>query len=206
VVFAYLELLEHQEENRAAFGRMLLSWRRRNGWTHYTACSWAEEAGFDTISYGNLSVIEQASAGELRQKALWQLGELNRRIDAKEWGTVKSLAIKEKLEGSIPLGEDDCPVRTPIEMWACYCGLREVPDPFRTTHAPTVGQRMATELTSKWRSRCAGSSTNAASNPVTPSTPWRQGPAKNTASASTPCSPFSATTSPRNSVLAMGRG
>ena len=36
------------------------------------------------ISYGNLSVIEQGKAGELRQKSFWQLGELNRRIAAKE--------------------------------------------------------------------------------------------------------------------------
>jgi hypothetical protein len=148
-----MELLEHQGENRAAFGRMLLNWRRRNGWTQYTACTWAEEAGFDTISYGNLSVIEQGKAGELRQKAFWQLAELNRRIDSKEWGTVKSPAIKEKLEDAIPLGDDSCPVWTPLELWACYCGLRDVPDTFRTTPAPTVGQRKATALCSKWRSQ-----------------------------------------------------
>ena len=59
MAITYKQLLEHQEENRAAFGRMLLNWRRRNGWTQYTACSWAEEAGFEAISYGNLSVIEQ---------------------------------------------------------------------------------------------------------------------------------------------------
>ena len=153
MAITYLELLKHQWANRAAFGRMLLNWRRRNGWTQYTACSWAEEAGFDTISYGNLSVIEQGKAGELRQKAFWQLGELNRRIADQEWGSVKNQSIKEKLEGAIPLGDADCPVWTPLELWACYCGLREVPDTFRTTPAPTVGQRKATELSSKWRNQ-----------------------------------------------------
>ena len=153
VAITYAELLEHQEENRAAFGRMLLNWRRLNGWTQYTACSWAEEAGFDAISYGNLSVIEQGKAGELRQKAFWQLGELNRRIAGKDWGPVKTQAIKEKLEGAIPLGDEACPAWTPLELWACYCGLRDVPEAFRTTPAPTVGQRKATELSSKWRSQ-----------------------------------------------------
>ena len=153
MVVTYAELLEHQEENRAAFGRMLLNWRRGNGWTQYTACSWAEEVGFETISYGNLSVIEQGKAGELRQKAFWQLGELNRRIADQDWGSVKDQAIKEKLEGAVPLGDKDCPVWTPLEFWACYCGLREVPDAFRTTPAPTIGQRKATELSSKWRNQ-----------------------------------------------------
>jgi len=151
VAITYAELLERQEENRAAFGRMLLNWRRRNGWTQYTACSWAEAVGFETISYGNLSVIEQGKAGELRQKAFWQLGELNRRIAERDWGKVLDQAIKEKLEGSVPIGDKDCQVWTPLEFWACYCGLREVPDAFRTTPAPTIGQRKATELSAKWR-------------------------------------------------------
>jgi hypothetical protein len=153
VAITYAELLERQEENRTAFGRMLLNWRRTNGWTQYTACSWAEEAGFEAISYGNLSVIEQGKAGELRQKAFWQLGELNRRIAEKDWGPVKSQAIKEKLENAIPLGDDESPAWTPLELWACYCGLREVPAAFRTTPAPTVGQRKATELSAKWRNQ-----------------------------------------------------
>ena len=67
MAITYAQLLERQEANRTGFGRMLLNWRRRNGWTQYTACSWADEAGFDTISYGNLSVIEQGKAGELRR-------------------------------------------------------------------------------------------------------------------------------------------
>jgi len=110
MAITYAELLERQHQSRPAFGRMLLNWRRRNGWTQYTACSWAEEAGFEMISYGNLSVIEQGKAGELRQKAFWQLGELNRRIADKDWGPVKTQAIKEKLENAIPLGDNDCPI------------------------------------------------------------------------------------------------
>ena len=141
MAITYEELVARQEENRAAFGRMLLNWRRTNGWTQYTACSWAEEAGFEAISYGNLSVIEQGKAGELRQKAFRQLGEINRRIAEKDWGPVKSQAIKEKLRGAIPLGDDEYPAWTPLEIWACYCGLREVPEAFRTT--PRFGTRQA---------------------------------------------------------------
>jgi hypothetical protein len=36
---------QQQEESRGGFGRMVLNWRRRNGWTQYTACSWAEAIG-----------------------------------------------------------------------------------------------------------------------------------------------------------------
>ena len=149
----YAELVERQEANRAAFGQMLLAWRRRNGWTQYTVCNWAKEAGFAAISYGNLSVIEQGKAGELRQKAFWQLGEINRRIAEQEWGPVKDQAIKEKLFGAIPLGDVECSVWTPLEFWACYCGLREVPDAFRAAVAPTVSQKTAVVLSGEWRDR-----------------------------------------------------
>ena len=127
----YAKLLEQQQENHAAFGRMLLNWRRANGWTQYTACEWGADAKFEVIPYGNLSVIEQGKACELRKKAFFLLGEINRRIAEKDWGSVKSQRVKDQLKGAIPLGDDDCPVWTPLELWACYCGLREVPDVFR---------------------------------------------------------------------------
>ena len=147
----YAELVERQERDRRAFGRMLLNWRRGNGWTQYTVCSWAEEAGFEAISYGNLSVIEQGKAGELRQKAFWQLWEVNRRIAARDWGNVPDPRIEEKLKPAIPLGDGSCPVWGPVEFWACYCGLRAVPAAFRNTPAPTVNQRKAAELSARWR-------------------------------------------------------
>jgi hypothetical protein len=147
----YSELVARQDENRSAFGRMLLSWRLRNGWTQYTVCNWAKEVGFEAISYGNLSVIEQGKAGELRQKAFWQLGEINRRLEEKDWGPVKTQAIKERLEGAKPLGDHACPVWGPVQFWSCYCGLRAVPEAFRATPAPTIGQRKAAQLCFRWR-------------------------------------------------------
>ena len=147
----YAELVERQEGDRRAFGRMLLNWRRGNGWTQYTVCNWAKEAGFEAISYGNLSVIEQGKAGELRQKAFWQLWEVNRRIAARDWGNVRGPLIEEKLKPAMPLGDEACPVWGPLEFLACYSGLRAVPDAFRTTPAPTIRQRKATELSARWR-------------------------------------------------------
>ena len=94
VATTYAELLERQEEDRAAFGRMLLNWRRTNGWTQYTACEWGAEAKFEVISYGNLSVIEQGKAGELRRPAFFQLAEANRRIAEQDWGRLKTQVLK----------------------------------------------------------------------------------------------------------------
>ena len=59
------------------------------------------------------SVIEQGNAGELRQRAFWQLWELNRRISSGAWGPVGDVELREKLEGAIPLGDDLAPVWGP---------------------------------------------------------------------------------------------
>jgi hypothetical protein len=103
---------------------MLLNWRRRNGWSQYTAFTWAEAIGEPklVISYGNLSVIEQGKAGELRQK----------------------------LEAAIALGDAHCPVWGPLEFWACYGGLRPVPEAFAVSPAPVIGPRQAASLCNRW--------------------------------------------------------
>jgi hypothetical protein len=142
-----------QQASRQAFGAMLLNWRRRCGWSQYTASSWAEAIGQPklVISPGNLSVIEQGKAGELRQKCFWQLWELNRRIARREWGSGLEPTVAEKLRSAIPLGDPACPLWGPVEFWACYCGLRPVPAAFRVTPPPVISQRQATELSARWR-------------------------------------------------------
>jgi hypothetical protein len=149
----YTELLAQQAASRLAFGRMLLNWRRHNGWSQYTAFNWAEAIGEPklVISYGNLSVIEQGKAGELRQRAFWQLWELNRRIADRDWGRFGDGELRQKLETAIPLGDAECPVWGPLEFWACYSGLRPVPEAFAVSPAPVIGPRQATLLSNRWR-------------------------------------------------------
>jgi hypothetical protein len=148
---SYQAVLDWQEESRRAFGKMLLNWRRRNGWTQYTACEWGTEAGFEVISYGNLSVIEQGKAGELRQKAFFQLEELNRRLDEKDWGEVKAQRIKDLLKDAEPLRGDDDKLWDAVDFWSCYIGYVRVPKAFQSAPAPTLTARRAEELCQKWR-------------------------------------------------------
>ena len=104
----YDALVSQRAASRLAFGKMLLNWRRRNGWTQYTACHWAEAIGDPklVIAYGNLSVIEQGKAGELRQRAFWQLWELNRRIASGDWGPVGDVELRPG--GSVGQGRQLC--------------------------------------------------------------------------------------------------
>lgn len=140
------------EDPRVQFGAMLLNWRRQNSWTQYTACKWAKEAGFEAISYGNLSVIEQGKAGELRQKAFLQLEELNRRIAEKDWGPLRDQEIKEKVTAAQPLGDDECPSWGAVEFWSCYIGRRAVPAKLQSDVPPLLSSKKTREINNRWRS------------------------------------------------------
>lgn len=115
---------------RIAFGRMLKSWRIQMGWTQYTAWNWSLAADFEVISYGNLSILEQGTAGELRHKAFLQLEELNRRISRRDFSGVTERRLRDRLEASFPLGDDDAPTWSAVEFWACYVGRRPIPQRF----------------------------------------------------------------------------
>ena len=147
----YQAVLDWQDESRRAFGKMLLNWRRRNGWTQYTACEWGTEADFEVISYGNLSVIEQGKAGELRQKAFFQLEELNRRLAEKDWGPLKSQRLKDQLKDAEPLHGDDGKLWDAVDFWSCYIGYVPVPKAFQAAPAPTLPSKRAEEICQKWR-------------------------------------------------------
>ena len=147
----YQAVMDWQEESRKAFGRLLHNWRRRNGWTQYTACEWGAEAKLEVISYGNLSVIEQGKAGELRQKAFFQLEELNRRLAEKDWGPVKSQRLKDQLKEAEPLRGDDDKLWDAVDFWSCYIGYVPVPRAYQSAPAPTLTSKRVEELCRKWR-------------------------------------------------------
>lgn len=152
---SYRAVLDWQQESRRAFGKMLLHWRRSNGWTQYTACEWGAEAGFEVISYGNLSVIEQGKAGELRQKAFFQLEELNRRLlDPDPWRRlegVKSQRIREQIEYAEPLRGNDEEPWAAVEFWSCYIGYLEVPHRYLAPPSPSYSLKEAEEYCQNWR-------------------------------------------------------
>jgi transcriptional regulator with XRE-family HTH domain len=150
----YHDFIANQSKARLAFGTMLLNWRKRNGWTQLTVCSWASSIRMPelAISYSNLSAIEQGKAGELRQRVFFQLAELNRRTAESDWGHLDDLELLRQLELGRSIGDDDCPVWGPLEFWACYTGLRSVPLPFQVERPPRVMPwRQARAISNGWR-------------------------------------------------------
>ena len=146
--------VDSQAAAREDFGRMLRLWRERNGWTQYTAERWGREAGFRTVSSGNISMVEQGKAGDLRAQAHFQLADVNRRLAEKDWGSLKSKEIRQTLEQAKAIRGDDGALWGPAEFWSCYVGLLPVPETFQKAELepmPEVSSELAAELSAQWR-------------------------------------------------------
>jgi hypothetical protein len=122
---------EWRERNGLRFGLFMRQWRLKMGWTQYTANDYGQHFGFSTISYGNLSVIEQGKAGELRYKVYYQLGRLNYSFYCKEYEGVKFIKpeIKQKILNTLPipiLTAEDKPWG-PVEFWQLANGFLPPP-------------------------------------------------------------------------------
>lgn len=151
---AYQAYVDRQAAAREQFGRMLRLWRERNGWTQYTVERWGREAGFRTVSSGNISMVEQGKAGDLRAQAHFQLADVNRRIAEQQWGRIRSPELRQVLQEATAIRGDDGQLWGPTEFWSCYVGLLPVPQEFRRPDSapmPAINGEQAAALSAQWR-------------------------------------------------------
>ena len=161
--------VDSQAAAREDFGRMLRLWRERNGWTQYTVERWGREAGFRTVSSGNISMVEQGKAGDLRAQAHFQLADVNRRIAEKDWGPVKSQEIRQALAEATAIRGDDGQLWGPTEFWSSYVGLLPVPQAYRRPEGepmPELSADLAAELSGQWRQQFTQESSRRGLDPI----------------------------------------
>jgi transcriptional regulator with XRE-family HTH domain len=137
--------------NRIIFGSMIRNWRIQQGWTQYTAHYWAKEVGFDTISYGNLSVIESGKSGELRFASFLQFEELFRRLHERDYGQITNELTRKRVEDSRPICHPDGRPWDALDLIACYLGRKDVPEALTVPQAPSISDKALKALCSRWR-------------------------------------------------------
>lgn len=137
--------------NRIIFGSMIRNWRIQQGWTQYTAHYWAKEVGFDTISYGNWSVIESGKSGELRFASFLQFEELFRRLHERDYGSITDELTRKRVEGSQPICDMDGQPWDAVDLIACYLGRKDVPEALTKAQAPSISDKALKALCSRWR-------------------------------------------------------
>ena len=132
---------------------MLRRWRAQNGWTQYTAKSWAAESDVCLIAPSGLSELEQGKTRHPRTKTFLWLAELNNRVAAEDFAGVRSRDLLDRLKDSSPITCEDGRPWGPAEFWSCHAGLIDPPDwvnPDLMAVMPQLGDEEAVELSKKW--------------------------------------------------------
>ena len=146
----YSRLLASQSEHAKAFGRMLRQWRAINGWTQYTAESWAAEAGFLTHGHGSMSELENGKLKAPGLKAFLFLHEVNRRVAAEDWIGVTTRKLKDALVDSRPILDADGQPWSIPQWWAAHKGLEPIPEWLQPNPPPELTEDQAAELCLQW--------------------------------------------------------
>lgn len=151
----YRSLKAAQTDSAVAFGAMLKRWRSQNGWTQYTAAQWAKEAGdFDSPPHSGISELENGHVKNPRCGTFIRLAEVNYRVHVADFHGVKSRKIRDELQGSVAICDENGEPWGPAQFWECHSGLRAVPEnlaPSPTIPAPTLTDDQAAELGTAWR-------------------------------------------------------
>jgi hypothetical protein len=155
----YRSLKAAQTDSAVAFGSMLRRWRALNGWTQYTAAQWAREAGdFDSPPHSGISELENGQVKNPRSGTFVRLAEVNYRVHVADFHGVKSKKIRDELQGSVAICDEQGEPWGPAQFWECHAGLRSVPEalaPTLTIPVPTLTDDQAAELGSAWRQTIA---------------------------------------------------
>jgi len=145
-----------QAEAAVEFGAMLRRWRERMGWTQYTAIDWAAQAAepFTSLPHSGLSELENGKTKHPRTPLFLYLGELNARVAAGDYKGVSTRKVIDALKGSIPILDEHGEPWGPAEFWACFAGIKAIPDwlqPRPLTPAPELTMTAACDLGDGWR-------------------------------------------------------
>lgn len=85
------------------FGRFLVSWRKRCGWSQYELPKWADAAGFVGPAIGNISQLERGRVVTPTMGLFASLAEANRRLAARDFSGVTERRLLDRLESGVPV-------------------------------------------------------------------------------------------------------
>lgn len=85
------------------FGKFLVAWRTRCGWTQYELPRWGKASGFVAPSNGAMSGLENGETESPRMALFAGLAEANRRIAAHEFEGVTDRKLLDRLRAAVPV-------------------------------------------------------------------------------------------------------
>jgi hypothetical protein len=89
------------------FGRFLVGWRKRCGWSQYELPRWAEDAGFVGPAIGTVSQLERGKVTTPTMGLFASLAEVNRRLIEQDFSGVTDRRRLERIHNGVPVLDAD---------------------------------------------------------------------------------------------------
>lgn len=121
---------EQLQQGAINFGKTLIAWRKRNGWTQYTIEEYAQSVGFDFPGPGHLSQIENGRSPHLRPETFLSFADLNNRLfQQNRSDLIKIIDPKTRkiIEKSIPIETFACGIWQARHFFAHFIGELNAP-------------------------------------------------------------------------------
>lgn len=85
------------------FGRFLLAWRKRCGWSQYEFPRWAKAADFVGPATGSVSQLERGTVKTPTMELFAGLAELNRRLVEQDWSGITDRRLLDRVKAGVPV-------------------------------------------------------------------------------------------------------
>lgn len=118
------------EQARIRFGQMLKAWMHSGGWSTKTPMEWAKAAGLPQISNNTVSFIWAGAQPKTSPSFFTNLGYLNYRLAAKNYGPVQDRKLRDRVAALPPLCHSNGTPWGAVDFFACYIGQLSPPPEF----------------------------------------------------------------------------
>lgn len=118
------------EQARIRFGLMLKAWMHSGGWSTKTPMEWAKAAGLPQISNNTVSFIWAGTQPKTSPSFFTNLGYLNHRLAAKDYGPIQNRKLRDRVACLEPLCHANGTPWGAVDFFACYIGQLSPPDAF----------------------------------------------------------------------------
>ena len=135
------------QEARLAFGHTLTLWLERGGWSHDIPLRWGKAADFPAVADSTFNKLQRGKIEQPYPVTFIQLGLMNARLAAGDYGPIEDQALKERIARQKPITHEDGDLWVATDFFAHFIGEEQAPAWARQRPLPT--EQEATEASNR---------------------------------------------------------
>lgn len=139
------------QPTRLRFGQTLLQWCARAGWAHDFPLRWGKAAGFTVVADSTFNRLQHGKIEQPYPITFIQLGLMNQRLEAREYGLPKEHALYARLTRQEAIADEDGHVWTATDFFSHFIGEKAPPEWALLPELPTLETAVAASVKAQER-------------------------------------------------------